>query len=74
MLKPNSLTRSNKNCRLHQFYQSVIDSTDEWKEWYDSNNPQDLTMPKPYQNIDGIERLVIVKCIRSDKVVPVTQV
>jgi len=60
--------------RLNQFYKSLIDSTDAWKEWYDSNNPQDLPVPGPYQDINGLERLVILKCIRSDKVVPAVQV
>lgn len=52
----------------------MIDSIDEWKNWYDSNNPQDLPIPDPYQEINGIERLIIIKCIRSDKVVPAIQV
>lgn len=51
-----------------------MDSNDEWNEWYDSNNPQDIPIPKPFQNIDGLERLVIIKCIRFDKVVPAIQV
>lgn len=51
-----------------------MDSTDEWKRWYDSNNPLDLPIPNPYQNIDGLEKLVIIKCIRSDKIVPAIQV
>lgn len=62
------------NFRLNQFYTSIIDSSDEWKHWYDSNNPLDLPIPDPYQNIDGLEKLIIIKCIRSDKVVPAIQV
>jgi len=42
--------------------------------WYDSNNPQDLPIPEPFENIDGLEKLVIIKCIRFDKVVPAIQV
>lgn len=53
---------------------SIIDSTDEWKNWYDSNNPQELNYPSPFDDIDGLEKLVILKCIRSDKVVPAIQV
>lgn len=60
--------------RLNQFYKSLIDSPDEWKEWYDSDNPQDLSMPAPYRDVNDLERLVILKCIRSDKVVPAIQV
>lgn len=64
----------NINYRLNQFYKSIIDSTDEWKQWYDSKNPQDLLIPEPYRNVDGIEKLVIIKCIRSDKVITSIQV
>lgn len=60
--------------RLNQFYKSIIDSNDEWNVWYDSNNPQDIPIPEPFQNIDGLEKLVIIKCIRFDKVVPAIQV
>jgi dynein heavy chain len=62
------------NYRLNQFYKSIIDSIDAWKFWYDSNNPQDLPIPEPFKNIDGLEKLIIIKCIRSDKVVPAVQV
>lgn len=60
--------------RLNQFYKSIFDSTDEWKQWYDSDNPQDLSIPDPYQNIDGFEKLIIIKCIRFDKVEPAIKV
>jgi len=60
--------------RLNQFYKSITESNDEWSIWYDSNNPQDLPIPKPFENIDGLEKLVIIKCIRFDKVVPAIQV
>jgi len=59
---------------LNNFYKSIIDSNDEWNIWYDSNNPQDTPIPEPFQNIDGLEKLVIIKCIRFDKVVPAIQV
>lgn len=62
------------NFRLNKFYQSVINSIDEWSKWYDSDNPQETPIPEPFENIDGLEKLVIIKCIRFDKVVPAIQV
>uniref|UniRef100_A0A2S2ND87 Dynein heavy chain 3, axonemal n=1 Tax=Schizaphis graminum TaxID=13262 RepID=A0A2S2ND87_SCHGA len=59
--------------KLNQFYKSIIELNDEWNIWYDSNNPQDMPIPKPFENIDGLEKLVIIKCIRFDKVVPAIQ-
>ncbi|XP_050066606.1 dynein axonemal heavy chain 3-like, partial [Aphis gossypii] len=58
---------------LNQFYKSIINSNDEWRIWYDSNNPQDTPIPEPFGNIDGLEKLVIIKCIRFDKVIPAIQ-
>ncbi|CAI6363283.1 unnamed protein product [Macrosiphum euphorbiae] len=65
--------RASQLPRLNKFYQSIIDSNDEWNKWYDSNNPQDTPIPEPFKNIDGLEKLVIIKCIRFDKVVPAIQ-
>jgi len=62
------------NFSLNQFYKSIINSNDEWSIWYDSNNPQDTPIPEPFGNIDGLEKLVIIKCIRFDKVIPAIQV
>lgn len=64
----------NFNFRLNQFCKSIINSNDEWNVWYDSNSPQDTPIPEPFENIDGLEKLVIIKCIRFDKVVPAIQV
>ncbi|XP_025198734.1 LOW QUALITY PROTEIN: dynein heavy chain 3, axonemal-like [Melanaphis sacchari] len=65
--------RASQLPKLNQFYKSIIESNDEWSIWYDSNNPQDTPIPKPFENIDGLEKLVIIKCIRFDKVVPAIQ-
>lgn len=62
------------NFRLNKFYQSIINSIDEWRIWYDSDSPQETPIPEPFENIDGLEKLVIIKCIRFDKVVPAIQV
>lgn len=62
------------NFRLNQFYKSIINSIDEWSIWYDSNSPHEAPIPEPFENIDGLEKLVIIKCIRFDKVIPAIQV
>jgi len=62
------------NFRLNQFYKSIINSKDKWNTWYNSINPQETPIPEPFENIDGLEKLVIIKCIRFDKVVPAIQV
>ncbi|VVC42221.1 Dynein heavy chain, coiled coil stalk,P-loop containing nucleoside triphosphate hydrolase,Dynein heavy [Cinara cedri] len=67
------IVRASQFPSLNQFYKSIVNFTDEWKKWYNSNNPQDIPVPEPYQSIDGLEKLIIIKCIRSDKVIPAIQ-
>lgn len=45
-----------------------------WKAFYDSSNPHDEMFPKPFEGTGGLLRLVILRCIRPDKVVPAVAV
>ncbi|CAI6353848.1 unnamed protein product [Macrosiphum euphorbiae] len=67
------IVRASQFQRLNQFYKSIINSIDEWSIWYDSNSPHEAPIPEPFENIDGLEKLVIIKCIRFDKVIPAVQ-
>ncbi|XP_022171452.1 dynein heavy chain 3, axonemal-like isoform X1 [Myzus persicae] len=67
------IVRASQLPRLNQFYKSIINSNEEWSIWYDSNSPQSTPIPEPFENINGLEKLVIIKCIRFDKVVPAIQ-
>lgn len=46
----------------------------EWRKFYDLSNPQDFKLPEPYANVDQLIYLIILKCIRSDKIVPAIRV
>jgi len=53
----------------------VSDLSPQWKEVYDSVNPQDAKYPEPWQlNLTGLSRMVVLRCIRPDKIVPAVQV
>lgn len=54
--------------------QSIEKNTGEWKEYYDSLNPQEIPCPPPCNNLTGLLRLIALKCIRPDKIVPAVQV
>ncbi|XP_050529641.1 dynein axonemal heavy chain 3 isoform X2 [Daktulosphaira vitifoliae] len=58
---------------LNNLFESIKLSSEEWKQWYDLVNPQESIIPYPYQNVENFEKLVIVKCLRPDKVVPAVQ-
>ena len=53
----------------------VSDLSPQWKEVYDSVNPQDAKYPEPWQfKLTGLSRMVVLRCIRPDKIVPAVQV
>ena len=43
---------------------------EEWKLTFESEQPQH-TLPAPYCNLNFIQKLILVRCIRSDKLIPV---
>nr|CAH7751153.1 unnamed protein product [Callosobruchus chinensis] len=58
---------------LESFKDSVIDDPGAWKKFYDVPNPNEIPFPKPLDNLRGLVRLVALRCIRPDKVVPAVQ-
>lgn len=59
---------------LEKFKDCFVRDVDKWKLFYDSSNPHDELFPKPFDGTGGLRRLVILRCIRPDKVVPAVQV
>lgn len=58
---------------LENFTNSFKSNIAEWKKFYDITNPAQEAFPAPFQNIKGLARLVILRCIRPDKIVPAVQ-
>uniref|UniRef100_A0A183SIA1 Dynein heavy chain 7, axonemal n=1 Tax=Schistocephalus solidus TaxID=70667 RepID=A0A183SIA1_SCHSO len=47
------------------------DNLPAWKKFYDSKSPETTPLPEPWQqNLDQFRRLVVLRCVRPDKVVP----
>nr|WAW84833.1 axonemal dynein heavy chain reconstructed 1 [Halisarca dujardinii] len=45
-----------------------------WKNLYDSPSPHESPFPEPWESkLEGLDRLVVLRCIRPDKVVPAIQ-
>ncbi|XP_020904626.1 dynein heavy chain 3, axonemal, partial [Exaiptasia diaphana] len=44
-----------------------------WKTFYDSSTPQTEKMPDPWDLLSGLDRMVVLRCLRPDKVVPAVQ-
>ncbi len=51
----------------------MVEHISDWKGLYDSSAPQDYPYPAPWNAIDGLDRLVILRCFRPDKIVPAVQ-
>ncbi|OCT61613.1 dynein heavy chain 3, axonemal [Xenopus laevis] len=58
---------------LRGFMNHVTDNISEWKTIYDSLNPQDEALPDKWKDLNGINRLVVLRCLRPDKMVPAVQ-
>ncbi|XP_073944942.1 dynein heavy chain 3, axonemal isoform X2 [Choristoneura fumiferana] len=44
-----------------------------WKALYDEAAPHECTFPAPFQDIKGIPKLIMLRCIRPDKLIPLVQ-
>ncbi|KAL0235780.1 hypothetical protein GEMRC1_002362 [Eukaryota sp. GEM-RC1] len=55
------------------FAQSLLDNLSDWQRVFDSNDAHKEPLPEPYSGLDCFKRLLIMRCIRSDKVVEAVQ-
>lgn len=65
-----SLTSPN----LNGLMQSFSTSSDAWRRFYDAKSPQDEDLPSPWQQTcSSFQHMLILRCLRPDKVVPAIQ-
>lgn len=59
---------------LRELKKSFETFTTKWKFFYDSSNPQENQFPPPFENeMNSLKKLVILRCIRPDKLVSAVQ-
>ncbi|KAL0279081.1 UNVERIFIED_CONTAM: hypothetical protein PYX00_000712 [Menopon gallinae] len=58
---------------LEDFRESFKENIADWKEYYDSSNPLELDFPAPMKDQKGLSKLVVLRTIRPDKIVPAVQ-
>ena len=51
----------------------VRDNISLWKEMYDSSNPNEFKYPSPYDALKGLDKMVVLRNFRPDKIVPAVQ-
>ncbi|XP_077979573.1 dynein axonemal heavy chain 3-like isoform X2 [Glandiceps talaboti] len=64
------IVRSSNLKNLNGFYESFQENTKAWKKVYDSQTPHTSKYPAPWDTLDGLDRMVALRCLRPDKIVP----
>lgn len=59
---------------LENFYKKFQENIEAWKKFYDLSSPEEAEYPPPYDQIDEMLGLILLKCLRPDKVVPAVRV
>jgi dynein heavy chain, axonemal len=54
---------------LSGLFEHVASNSQEWKEFYDLQNPEDAKFPAPYADVTDFISLILLKAIRPDKIV-----
>jgi len=44
-----------------------------WKKIFDSPSPDTVSFPSPFDSLTGLDRLVILRTLRPDKMIPAVQ-
>ncbi|XP_045771343.1 dynein axonemal heavy chain 3 isoform X1 [Maniola jurtina] len=67
------IVRSSNLNGLHGFKENVEGNIAAWKQLYDLAAPHESALPEPYADIRGIAKLIIFRCVRPDKLIPLVQ-
>lgn len=59
---------------LKNIHIKMNDNIQAWHDFYDDVNPQDLPLPEPYDKVNEMLALIILKGVRPDKLVPAVRV
>ena len=66
------MTRSPETSHISSLI-DFVENIQAWKVLYDSPNPQELKYPPPFDVQVGLDKMVILRCLRPDKIVPAVQ-
>ncbi|XP_030596674.1 dynein heavy chain 3, axonemal isoform X2 [Archocentrus centrarchus] len=67
------IVRASKLPNLNRFYEHVQANITKWKSLYDSGRPHEDQLPDQWSKLGGLDRLVVIRCFRPDKLVPAVQ-
>ncbi|KAM7384052.1 hypothetical protein PAMA_011415 [Pampus argenteus] len=67
------IVRASKLPNLDGFFEHIQNNIPEWKKLYDSGKPHEDQLPDRWNNLVGMDRMVVIRCLRPDKLVPAVQ-
>uniref|UniRef100_A0A8C4E4W3 AAA+ ATPase domain-containing protein n=1 Tax=Dicentrarchus labrax TaxID=13489 RepID=A0A8C4E4W3_DICLA len=67
------IVRASKLPNLDGFFEHVRDNVSKWKKLYDSGKPHKEQLPGQWSKLVGMDRMVVIRCFRPDKLVPAVQ-
>nr|XP_043909238.1 dynein axonemal heavy chain 3-like [Solea senegalensis] len=67
------IVRGSKLPNLNGFFEHVEENISEWKKLYDSGHPEKTQLPDQWRELKGMDRMVVIRCFRPDKLVPAVQ-
>ncbi|KAM9012434.1 dynein axonemal heavy chain 3 [Ara ararauna] len=67
------LVRASSLTNLHGLMEHVRDNSSKWKLIYDSARPHEEAFPDAWSTLMGLDHLVILRCLRPDKIIPAVQ-
>ncbi|XP_040928837.1 dynein axonemal heavy chain 3 isoform X2 [Betta splendens] len=65
-----SIVEASKLPNLNGFFEHVQGNISEWRKLYDSGKPHKDQLPDKWNELTGMDRMVVIRCFRPDKLVP----
>lgn len=67
------VVRASSLSGLRGLMEDLEENADKWKPIYDSASPHEEKFPGIWKFLQGLERMVILRCLRPDKMIPATR-
>uniref|UniRef100_A0A672TSR7 Dynein axonemal heavy chain 3 n=1 Tax=Strigops habroptila TaxID=2489341 RepID=A0A672TSR7_STRHB len=67
------LVRASSLTNLQGLMEHVRENSSKWKLIYDSARPHEEAFPDAWSTLMGLHRLVLLRCLRPDKIIPAVQ-
>jgi dynein heavy chain len=54
-------------------HESIEKNLRGWEDYYNSDTPNKMPLPKPWDKLNDFHKMLVLRCFRSDKLVPAIQ-